>query len=137
MIAQIINALLGVFLMAAPGIFGLGGTASDNFQIFGPVITTFAVVSWWEATRTVRLWNVPIGAWLILSPIFLDYESGTAVAVAIAVGLAVTALAFIEGKVEKRYGGGWSALGKQNPEHQREALARKPRHAKPDSSSSE
>ena len=137
MIAQIINALLGVFLMAAPGIFGLGTTASDNFQIFGPVITTFAVVSWWEATRTVRLWNVPIGGWLIFSPIFLDYGSGTAVAVAIAVGIAVAALAFIEGKVEKRYGGGWSALRKKNPRHRQEALARTPRQTTPDSSSSE
>lgn len=128
MVAQIINALLGVFLMAAPGLLGLGPTASDNFQIFGPVITTFAVVSWWEATRTVRLWNVPIGAWLVISPIFLDYGRGSAVAVAIIVGAAVIGLAFVKGKVEKRYGGGWAALRGENPPHQQEALARKPRH---------
>lgn len=132
MVAQIINALLGVFLMAAPGLLGLGPTASDNFQIFGPVITTFAVVSWWEATRTVRLWNVPIGAWLVISPIFLDYGRGSAVAVAIIVGAAVIGLAFVKGKVEKQYGGGWAALRGENPPHQQEALARKPRHAAPE-----
>lgn len=131
MVAQIINALLGIFLIAAPGLFGLGPTASDNFQIFGPVITTFAVISWWEATRTVRLWNVPIGAWLVASPIFLDYGSGTATVLAVVAGAAVVGLAFVKGKVEKRYGGGWAALRGENPPHLQEVRARKPRHAEP------
>lgn len=124
MIAQIINALLGVFLMAAPGIFSLQQPAADNFHIFGPVITTFAVVAWWEATRTVRLWNVPLGVWLVVSPIFLSYGDTTAIIVAFAVGAAVAGLSFIEGKREKRYGGGWTALWRDDTLHHREAAAR-------------
>lgn len=128
MIGQIINAVLGIFLMAAPGLFDLGPAASDNFQIIGPVVTTFAVISWWEATRAVRLWNVPLGAWLVTSPVVLAYESGTAVAIAIGVGIAVTALAFVRGKIDKRYGGGWTSLWRENAAHEQEARARQPRH---------
>lgn len=127
--AQIINALLGIFLMAAPDLFGLGGTASDNFHIFGPVITTFAVVSWWEATRSTRLWNAPLGVWLTISPIFLGYESGTGIFIAVAAGLAVTALSFVRGKIEKRYGGGWKALWRRGTLHENEELARTPRYS--------
>lgn len=125
MIAQMVVALLGIFLMAAPGLFGLGQPASDNFHIFGPVITTFAVISWWEATRVVRLWNVPMGAWLVASPIFLSYEGTTATIVAVAVGAAVTGLAFVKGKREKRYGGGWTAIWRSDSAHHREAQSAK------------
>ena len=127
MIAQIINALLGVFLMAAPGIFGLGQSASDNFHIFGPVIATFSVISCWEATRVVRLWNVPLGAWLIVSPLILSYGSTTATVLAIGVGAAVAGLAFVQGKTEKRYGGGWTAVWRENTLHHREARSESPK----------
>lgn len=127
--AQIINALLGIFLMIAPDLFGLGGAASDNFHIFGPIITTFAVVSLWEATRSTRLWNVAPGVWLIVSPIFLGYDSATGVVVAVAAGVAVTALSFVRGKIEKRYGGGWKALWRRGTLHEQEALARTPRYS--------
>lgn len=129
--AQIINALLGVFLMATPALFQLGGSASDNFHIFGPIITTFAIVSWWEATRSMRLWNVPPGVWLIVSPIFLSYESRTGIIVAVGTGIAVTALSFVRGKIEKRYGGGWKALWRRGALHEREALTRTPDNSDP------
>ena len=121
MIAQVINALLGIFLMVAPGLFGLEQPASDNFHIFGPVIASFSVISWWEATRGVRLWNVPMGAWLIVSPLFLSYASTTATIVAVGVGIAVVGLAFVEGKTKKRYGGGWSAIWRKDTLHHQEA----------------
>ena len=125
--AQIINALLGIFLMAAPSLFGLGPTASDNFHILGPVITTFAVVSWWEATRSVRLWNVPLGAWLIVSPILLRYDSSIGIATTVAVGLAVVAFSFVRGKRKNRFGGGWKALWRRGAVHEQKAGENAPR----------
>lgn len=121
--AQIINAVLGLFLMAAPGLFSLEQPASDNFHIFGPVITTFAVISWWEATRGVRLWNLAPGAWLVVSPIFLNYNSGLAAILAIGVGVGVATLSFVRGPRKNRFGGGWSAIFSSNPPHEREAFA--------------
>lgn len=126
--AQVITACLGIFLMAAPGVFDLRQPAADQFHIFGPMITTFAVVSWWEATRRVCTWNTPIGAWLLISPIFLDYASSTSIYLAIGTGIAVGVLSRIKGRTGKRYGGGWRALWRSNTLHEQEALARTPRH---------
>ena len=36
MLAQLINAMLGIWLMAAPTILGYGGPARPNHQIVGP-----------------------------------------------------------------------------------------------------
>lgn len=107
--AQILNALLGVGLMAAPGVFGLSNPAADNFYIFGPVATTFGVVACWEATRAVRWGNGPIGLWLLVAPFVLAY-GGIAMVVSLVAGAVMTTLSLVEGNVEKSYGGGWLAL---------------------------
>lgn len=110
--AQIINALLGVWTMVTPSLLPAGQAASDNNHIVGPVIATFAIVAWWEATRVVRLYNVPLGAWLIAAPWVLGYEATGAIANSMVTGLLVVLLSFVEGKIEHQFGGGWSSLMK-------------------------
>ena len=117
----ILNTVLGLWIMSAPGIFHYGSAASDNGHIVGPVIVTIAVVSMWEATRGVRKWNYPVGAWLILAPWILGYDSTIAIVSNMATGMGVIIFATISGKVEKRFGGGWSALWQKDPQHLREA----------------
>lgn len=117
----ILNTILGLWLMSAPGIFQYGTAASNNGHIVGPIIVTFAVVSMWEATRGVRKWNFPTGAWLIVAPWILGYESTIAIVSNMATGVGVIIFATISGKVEKSYGGGWTSLWQKNPQHLKDA----------------
>lgn len=120
--AQVINALLGLWLMVSPAILGFEDkTISNNAHIVGPIITSFAVISWWEATRVVRLYNVPLGLWLLLAPWVLGYEPTTAILNDMVIGAAVAALSFVKGKVEGSYGGGWSAIWRKDSLHATEA----------------
>ncbi len=108
--AQIINAALGIWLMAAPAVLGYGAPASDNDWIFGPVIATFAIIAWWEATRPVARWNLPLGLWLLLAPWVLGYAATAAIVNSMVVGLLVAVPSTRTGQVKKSYGGGWSVL---------------------------
>lgn len=124
--AQVINALLGLWLMVAPAFIGSDKVMADNDHIIGPVIISFAVISWWEATRVVRLYNLPLGAWLILAPWVLGYSDTVAIVNDMAVGALVIGFSLIKGKIEENYGGGWSAIWKSDTPHAKEAR-RQPR----------
>ncbi|AVR46630.1 hypothetical protein C7S20_15920 [Christiangramia fulva] len=117
----ILNSIIGLWLMSAPGIFQYGSAASNNGHIVGPVIVTFAVVSMWEATRGVRKWNFPMGAWLLVAPWILGYDSTLAIVSNMLSGVLVIFFATIKGSIEQRYGGGWSSLWQKNPQHLKEA----------------
>jgi hypothetical protein len=119
--AQIINTLLGIWLMASPAILGADKTIADNDHIIGPIIASFAVISWWEATRVVRLYNIPLGAWLLLAPWILGYDSTTSIINDMLVGTLVISLSLVKGKITDTYGGGWSAIWKSDTPHAREA----------------
>lgn len=119
--AQIINMLLGIWLMVAPQLLNYSKQAADNAHIVGPVITTFAIISLTEATRNVRWYNIPPGVWLLLAPWILNYENGTAIFNDMVVGLLVIIFAFIKGKVSHQFGGGWRSLWKSDAPHLRKS----------------
>lgn len=119
--AQVVNFFLGIWLMASPGIIGYAGKAADNDNIIGPVVATFAMISWWECTRGVRLWNIPLGAWLLLAPWLLGYNDLQTTLNNLAVGVFVIVFSLVEGKIEGRFGGGWSSLWQSDSEHEQEA----------------
>lgn len=110
--AQVVNAALGIWLMAAPAVLGYGDPAQTNDRILGPVAATFAIIAWWEVTRPVRWVNLAIGIWLIPAPWILGYDATAAIVNSVAVGVLLAACATVKGKVEGRYGGGWSVLFK-------------------------
>ena len=119
--AQVTNAALGIWLMIAPAILTYGDPAQNNDRIFGPVIATFAIISWWEATRNVRWANFLPGAWLLLAPWVLGYDATAPVVNSMIVGVLVIGLSLVRGTVEQRYGGGWRSLLKSDTLHEREA----------------
>lgn len=122
--AQIVNALLGVWLMASPAILGFGNPAANNDNIVGPIIGTFAIVSIWEATRVVRLYNVPMAIWLLLAPWILGYETTAPIINDMAVGAVVLGLSFVKGTKSQKFGGGWKAVWHSDSLHAREAQKR-------------
>lgn len=115
--ARILNTFLGLWLMVAPGIFDYSKAAADSGHIAGPLIITFSVVAYWEATRGTRKWNYPVAIWLILAPWILDYESIISIISDMTVGVLVFIFSSFSGKMKKNYGGGWSSLWSKNPEH--------------------
>lgn len=107
--ARLLNAALGIWLMAAPAVLGYGGPAANVDRIVGPVAASFAIIAIWEATRPVRHVNLLLGAWLLLAPWVLGYPT-TATVNSLVVGAALIALSRVRGKVEDRFGGGWSRV---------------------------
>lgn len=123
--AQVINMLLGIWLMASPSVLGFEGTAADNDYIAGPVIASFALIAWWEATRVVRLYNLPIGLWLLIAPWVLGYSEDAATINDMVVGALVASLSLVKGKIEGHYGGGWRAIWHTHTPHVKAARTQK------------
>lgn len=110
--AQIINALLGVWLMASPAMFDYHGNGRTNDVIVGPIAVTLAIIAIWEVTRVVGRINVVIGIWLVIASWVLDYESVTATINVFIVGVMMTALAMTRAQARGDFAGGWRGLVK-------------------------
>jgi hypothetical protein len=108
--AQIINAALGIWLMIAPALLGFEPKAADHDHIIGPVVASFAIISWWEVTRPLRWINLVIGLWLLAAPWILGYPQTPAIINSMATGLALAMLSLVRGKITQQFGGGWSVL---------------------------
>lgn len=109
MVAQIVNTVLGIWLMITPDLLGYRGTARTNDHIIGPLVATFACIAIWEATRPVRWVNLPLGAWLVVAPLVLDHGWAPGVNSALC-GLVIAGAALIQGEMKHQLGGGWPAL---------------------------
>jgi hypothetical protein len=113
--AQIVNALLGVWVMASPGMFGYSGTGRINDLIVGPIVATFAIIAFWEVTRAVGKANVALGAWLVIAPWVLGYEQNVIATInEFVVGITIVALAMTRTKTGAKLGDGWRSLMKAN-----------------------
>lgn len=108
--AQALAGAIGIWLMAAPGVFGYEPPAENSDRIVGPVAATFGIVAMWEITRACRWVNLPLGAWLVLAPWLLWYETFTPMLNSSVAGVVLMITAFVRGKRPTPYGGGWRAL---------------------------
>lgn len=118
-------AIIGVWFMAVPDVWGLGKTISNNHHIVGPLIVTFSIISIWECTRNVRWLNVPLAAWLLAAPLVLEYESKAGLLNNYAVAGVILLLCLVKPERKSRFGGGWPAAWKSRTPHSR--LAGNPR----------
>lgn len=106
---RVLNALIGIWIMAAPAVLGYGDPAQVVDRILGPLATSFAVVAMGEATRPVRHVNLLIGALLIVLPWVLGYP-GEALINSTVCGVLLIGLSRVGGAVKERFGGGWSQV---------------------------
>ena len=106
-------AALGLYLMVASHLLGYGRPAEALERVVGPVVTSFAVVATWQATRGLRFVNLLCGAALVLGPLILmalaPYPLRAAVN-DVAVGLAIIGLTLVPYPQTKSFGGGWKRL---------------------------
>ena len=108
--AQVINAFLGVWLMAAPAVLGYDGIGRINSLIVGPIAATFAIVAIWEVVRALGKVNAALGIWLVIAPLILDHGSMVPVVNSFLVGLVMIALAMKTGERSGNFAGGWRRL---------------------------
>ena len=118
--AQIFNIMLGLFLMVAPSLWSFDKATSDHHYIVGPLIITNAIIAVWEFNRGIRWLNVLIGSWLLVSPFVLGTK-GIVATIAILAAILLIFFSLFKGRVQHRYGGGWSSLFQKDPVHLREA----------------
>ncbi len=114
---RILNTALGIWLMAAPAVFGYEGAAATNDRIVGPLIAMAGIIAAAGATRPVRRVNTAFGAWLVIAPLLLGYAWTPAIN-SVVVGLCVVGLSLVRGKVSDTFGGGWSAILKSRQERE-------------------
>jgi general stress protein CsbA len=107
---QIVSLLLGLWLMAAPAVFGYGDPVRTNNHIVGPLVAAVATIAISEVTRPVRWVNVALGIWLLMAPWALGYGSTSAWVQSLVIGAALALLSTARGTITQRFGGGWPAL---------------------------
>jgi hypothetical protein len=109
MFPQLINLVLGLWLMTAAAVLEYARPAAMVDQIIGPLIATFACIALWEACRPMRWLNLPLGLALAILPWPLGYPA-IAAANSVIIGLVAAALATRGDAIHHAIGGGWSVL---------------------------
>ena len=119
-------AIMGVWLMVAPGVFNYSKTMADNAHIVGPLIATCSIIATSECTRNVRLFNLPLAIWLLAAPVLIGFDSDTALMNDYAVAIVIIFLFMIKPKRKHTFGGGWQAVWRSGSLHEREARQVRP-----------
>lgn len=98
-------AALGVWLMAAPAVFGSTGWAASLDHLGGALTVTWAVIGFGEVARPVRLLNVATGAALVAAPWVLGGATPASRWHDALVGLAIVALSLRRGQIAEQFAG--------------------------------
>jgi nucleoside-diphosphate-sugar epimerase len=97
---------IGVALMCTRLLFGSDGAMANSDHLVGSLVIVVAVSAWAEVARALRWLIVPLGAWLLVAPWWLDGAGGSAaVTASVVAGLALMALSVPRGAVRGHYGG--------------------------------
>lgn len=102
--ALLASAVLGLWTMFAPAVFGATGAVADSQHVAGALAVTFAAVATAEPMRILRLVNLLIGAWIALTPFAFQGATSAGRWNAVAVGLVLIGLSVRRGTVRERYG---------------------------------
>ena len=108
--------------MSAPGIFNFSKTIANNDHIVGPLIISFSAIAICESTRNVRLFNLPLAAWLLFAPWILNYQNNIAFVSDYAVGVFTLLLSLVPLKRKNTFSGGWPAIWQSESIHAHEAV---------------
>jgi hypothetical protein len=99
----IVSAALGVWLMAAPAVLGVGGPAANSHHLAGALVVTWAVIAFGEVARPVRLLNVPMGLWIAGAPWLLSGATVAARWTDLFLGISLIVLSIRRGRIRERF----------------------------------
>jgi hypothetical protein len=111
LVALVVSASLGIWLMADPAILAYTGSASTIDHVVGPIVAACSIIALHEVGRPLCRVNQVIGLWLLLAPWALGYGFAPFFNSTV-VGLLLISCAVVRGTSRERLGGGWSALWK-------------------------
>ena len=97
-------ALVGVWLLAAPAVFGSSGAMSNSNYITGALVTTFSVLALAEVGRAARFLNFASGLWIVIAPFVLAGATSADRWNGVVTGALLIALSIRRGAVRERYG---------------------------------
>lgn len=100
----IISAVLGLWIIFSPPLFGSDGKAADSSRLIGALIVTVSVIATAEVIRSFRFLNVLGGIWLAAAPWLLSGFSPGAKWNEIIVGIVIVLFAIPRGKIREQYG---------------------------------
>lgn len=99
-----LSSLLGAWLLFAPTVLGLENLPANNYYITGALIITFAVIAFSEMARIVRMINVALGAWLMLSAWLVGEMEILDQVHSVVVGLIFILLSLPRGGIKEHFG---------------------------------
>jgi hypothetical protein len=108
--ANIVTALLGIWLMIAPHLLGVDKRIANNAHIVGPLIVAFSIIAIWECTRNARLFNLPLALWLMAAPLVLQYNNDNALMNDYTIAIIIILSLLVKRQRHHRFGGGWPSL---------------------------
>lgn len=100
----VMSTIVGIWLLFVPEILNITGAAANNIYIVGALVITCAVIAYADVARIVRVFNVPLGAWLCISPWFIgDLNAMTSFFVVLG-GMALILFSVPRGKITEHFG---------------------------------
>jgi hypothetical protein len=98
------GTLLGSWLLFIPDRLGFTGPAAINIYIVSALIVTVSVIAYAQVARLLRLLNVPLGVWLVISPWILKGMEGEQRTIVSLAGIALILLSLPRGLVRDHFG---------------------------------
>lgn len=117
-------AILGIWLMVSPAVFGFEKNIADNAHIVGPLVASFSIIAIWECTRNVRWLVMPLAVWLFAAPLVIGYNNDLALMNDYCSGILLILLCLVNPQREHRFGGGWPSVWRSGSGHERAAANR-------------
>lgn len=117
--ARLITVGIGLWLMVLPAIYQMPKNWANHAHIVGPIIMSIGLVATSEATRNIRYVNTVMGVWLLAAPWLLHHNDTRIILNELIAGLLLIGFSLVKGKVENRFGGGWTSLWAESPDHVR------------------
>lgn len=100
----VMSIIVGIWLLFVPEVLNITGAAATNLYIVGALVITCAVIAYADVARIVRVFNVPLGAWLCISPWFIgDLNAMTSFFVVLG-GMALILFSVTRGKITEHFG---------------------------------
>ncbi|MEZ5314701.1 MAG: vitamin K epoxide reductase family protein [Chlamydiales bacterium] len=104
----LITALIGGWLLFSKDIFRCQGILADNIDVCGALIIVFSIISWAEVVRALRLMNIAIALWLIISTFVLSGATLLFIWHIVVISMCIISLSIFRGKIKEKYGD-WDA----------------------------
>jgi uncharacterized membrane protein len=100
----LLSALLGVWLLISPVVFGVHGLAANSTYVLGALVITIAVIAMAEVGRAIRFVNFLIALALVIAPFVFGEPSAAATWNGVLSGVLLAALTIRRGKIRETYG---------------------------------